>query len=180
MNASQSTAEAALQAFARRDLCDWRGLAPETSLADVAALFKVDEETRGRSQLGSERREAIWMSAMVEGYESGMRVWLDADDVLMLDAQYPQLVTDAPTLLHSVGEPEAKLDAYLGTFLLPGSEWVYPARGLTLYVNPENLVLLRLVVYVATTLDNYRQRLRLDLQMRRLPRRDQGNMEFDL
>jgi hypothetical protein len=171
MDEPHSNAQAALRAFARRDFHDWRGLAPNTSLGETAAIFEVDDDWRGVAKLGSDRREATWVSAQVEGYEKAVRVWLDEALVLLIDAESPTLLTGLPMLLRAIGTPEAKLDSYLGTFPLPESEWVYPGRGLTLYVNPENGILLRLAVFAPATLDVYRRRLRLDLQMRRLPLR---------
>jgi hypothetical protein len=168
MDKLNSSPQAALRAFAGRDFRDWRGLAPNTSLTDVAAVLEVDDWS-GAGSLGSERREATWVNAAVEGFEHAVRVWLDENLVLLLDAESPTLATELPDLLRALGTPEAKLDSYLGTFPIPESEWVYPGRGLTLYVNPANGILLRLVVFAPTTLEVYRQHLRLDLQMRRLP-----------
>jgi hypothetical protein len=169
MDDSDRSAQAALRTFARRDFRDWRGLAPDTSLGDAAAAFEVDDDWRGSGKLGSDRREATWVSAAIEGYEEAARVWLDESLVLLIDAESPTLTTPLPVLLEAVGTPEAKLTSYLGTFPIPESEWVYTGRGLTLYVNPENGILLRVAVYTATTLAVYRERLRLDLEMRRLP-----------
>lgn len=107
---------------------------------------------------------------MIEGYDKPVRIWLDGDQVLLIDAEYPELATGGvPALIEAIGPPQAKLDAFLGTFMIPESEWVYAERGLTLYINPENNIPLRLAVYPPTTLDGYRERLRMDLQMRRLP-----------
>lgn len=166
------SAQAALRAFARRDFHDWRGLAPDTSLSDAVAVFEDDDDWRGAGKLGSERRASRWASVAVEGYEKGVRVWLDEDLVILIDGESPTLATPLPVLLQDIGQPEAKLDSYLGTLLIPESEWVYAGRGLTLYVNPENGILLRVAVFVPTTLDDYRQRLQLDLQTRRLPLRE--------
>jgi hypothetical protein len=167
-NGAHSREQAALAVFAGRDFREWKGLAPNTSLADAAAVFTVDDGWRGKGRLGDDRREATWVSAAVDGYDKAVRIWLDLDRVILMDAESPTLATDLPTLLQTIGAPEAKLDAYLGTFLIPESEWVYPGRGLTLYVNPENGILLRLAVFVSTTPDVYRRSLRLDLRMRRL------------
>lgn len=166
-NGSDSSALTALRALARRDFLDWRGLAPETSLADVAAVFPVEDDWRGAGHLGEEGREMSWLSVEAEGYPQGLRVWLDQDRVVLIDAESPALSTGLPALLRAIGEPEARWEAYLGTLLIPGSEWVYPGRGLTLHVNPENGILLRLLAYAPTTLEGYRRRLRLDLQRRR-------------
>jgi hypothetical protein len=168
-NGSDSSAQAALRALACRDFLDWRGLAPETSLADVAAVFPIEDDWRGAGHLGEEGQEVSWLSAEAEGYPQGIRIWLDQDRVVLIDGESPELSAGLPALLQAIGTPEARLDAYLGMLLIPESEEVYPGRGLTLHINPENGILLRLLAYAPTTLEDYRRRLRLDLQRRRLP-----------
>src|SRR5271167_3176520 len=161
----------ALRAFAARDFREWQGLAPETSLADVAAICDADMTWRAGAWLGEAHRRAEWVNATFREYPMGVRIWVEPgqDRVLLMDTEFPVLVTDLPVLLTTLGTPSAKLDSYLGTFCLPESEWTFPSRGLTLYVNPETQRLLRLGVYPATSLEDYRRSLRLDLQMRRLP-----------
>lgn len=166
----------ALRRFAARDLAGWRGLAPGTTVGDVAAAFEVDD-TPQPARLGSEERVAGWVTVEADGYPEGLRVWLDGTAVALLDGPDAELPGGAEALadvLAELGEPAARLDSYLGVFRLDDSEWVYPQRGLTLYVNPENMLLLRLVGYVATDLDTYERQLRIDLEMKRLPPRQEA------
>ena len=164
--------QAAIRVFAQRDFRDWQGLAPDTSLSDVAAVFSVGDDLDGAAKLGSERRAATWISTAADGYENGVRIWLDENSVLLLDGDSPALTTELTAVLESIGEPDAKLDAYLGTFSIAESEWVYAGRGLTIYLDPEDLTLFRIVVYAPTSLDKYMESLRLNLQTRRLPLSD--------
>ena len=172
MHDPQQNTKAVLEAFARRDFRDWQGLPTGTSLRDVSTVFDIDDDMTGAGKLGSDRRAATWVIAAAEGYENGVRIWLDEDSVLLLDGDSPVFETDLHTLLQSLGEPDAKLDSYHRTFSIPESEWVYAGRGLTLYVDSEDGTLWRVVGFVPTTLDQYKQTLRLDLQTRRLPMRD--------
>lgn len=167
----QASAEPALRKFIERSFHAWDGLAPGTSLADIAAVCDVDQGWRGSGVLGEERRPAEWVNAELDGYDEAVRVWLEGDTVLLMDVESPPIAGEPAALLAQLGPPQATLDSYLGTFLLRGSEQVWPRRGLTLYVNPENGLLLRLAVYAPTTLAAYRRSLRLDLEMRRLPSR---------
>lgn len=169
---SKTNIQEALQALAARDFRDWHGLAPETSLADVAAVCDADTTWRATAWLGDEHQPAEWLSGTCREYEMGIRIWVapGGHRVLLMDTESPVLRTELPVLLQTLGTPAAKLESYLGTFCLEESEWVFASRGLTLYVNPETLQLLRLAVYPATSLEDYRRNLRLDLQMQRLPR----------
>jgi hypothetical protein len=161
---SHACAEA-LRAFASHRFANWRGL-PECALTDVGAVWALLDEQAHPGIMG--KRSASWTAASVPGYDESVQIWFDDDQVLLLLVEYPEF-DGWPELLKQVGESVAKLDSYLGTLLLPGSEWVYPERGLTLYVNPENGALLRLAVYAPTTIERYEAELRLSFKMRRLP-----------
>src|SRR5712691_11114765 len=141
-----------LRRFAARDFRGWSGLDPRTMLHDVAAAFEVDDVPQP-AVLGSDDREAGWVTVEAQGYPDGIRIWLDEMDVVLLDGPDPELSGALQPLLDELGEPEARLDSYLGTFRLADSEWVYPARGITVYVNPENMLFLRVAAYAPTTLD---------------------------
>lgn len=164
-------ARVALQPLVTRRFEDWRGVVPGTTVDDVAAMLDVDRSWTGGGALGSERRPAGWLAAGAAGYADGLRVWIVDDHVVLIDAREVELAGSVPSLLAALGAPAATLDSYLGVLEIPRSELVFPDRGLTVYVNPENRALLRLAVYAPTTLDAYVRGLRLDLQQVRLPRR---------
>jgi hypothetical protein len=170
----QLTPRDALRRFAACDLEGWPGLPASTTLRDVAAVFEVGDDEPVGGLLGSDDREAGWIAVAAAGYpDGGIRVWLDDDEVVLLDGADPELPDGVQPLLDDFEAPEAQLASYLGTFRLDGSEWVYPQRGITLYVNPETMAPLRVAAFVPTTLDVYERELRLDLEMRRLSlRRD--------
>jgi hypothetical protein len=155
----------ALRAFAEHRLANWRGL-PACTLAEVAAHWTLLDDQAHPGRIG--HRSASRTSAQVHTYDEPVDIWFDGEQVFLLLVEYPEF-EGWPELLKQVGEPVAKLDSYLGTLLIPGSEWVYPERGLTLYVNPENRALLRLAVYAPTTLERYEAELRLSFKVRLLP-----------
>ena len=164
-------ARAALQPLVARRFADWRGLVPGTTVDDAAAALDVDRSWTGAGVLGSERRPAAWFAASADGYADGLRVWTVDDRVVLIDAREVRLAGGVSSLLAALGAPAATLDSYLGVLEIPRSELVFPDRGLTVYVNPENRALLRIAVYAPATLDLYVRDLRLDLQQVRLPRR---------
>jgi hypothetical protein len=159
----------ALRLVAARELRSFEGLSSSTSLDDVAAVFDLDRSWRGEGVLGSAKHRTRWLSAAAPGFGWGVRVWADDDAVVLLDATDLTLAEELASLLGALGEPEAKLDSYQGTLEIAGNEYVYPRRGLTLYVNPDHDALLRFAVFSPTSLALYRQNLRLDLRMKRLP-----------
>lgn len=167
-SAAGGSATDALRRFAARDFAGWAGLAVGTTVADVAAVFEIDDVPQPAT-LGSQRREAGWVTVEAAGYERGIRVWIDAREVVLLDGPDPELPKGLFSLLEQLGQPEVRLTSYLGTLPIEGSEWVYPSRGIAIYLNPETMLPLRIAAFVPTTLAIYEARLRLDLETRRLP-----------
>lgn len=161
--------EEALRKFAQRDFSNWLGLPNSICLEDVTHQFLLEDDWRGIGRLGLAQREATYVNITIKGFERQVQVWLNGNRIVLMDVEYPTLPSELAVLLNQIGEPEAKLDAYLGVFQLEQSEWVYPSLGLTLFVNPENYIILRLAVFVPSTLDDYLQHLRLNLQTRRFP-----------
>lgn len=143
----------ALAAFARRDLLEWRGLPPRTSLPDVP--FSVDHDFTGTATLGNEYEPADWVAATADGFPDGIRVWTRGDRIIALDAQRMDLTDSAEKLLATLGEPEARWDASIGPMRVAESEWVYPGIGLTLYIDPETRRIDRVLGYEPTTLSTY-------------------------
>jgi hypothetical protein len=170
MNDHTTRIKTAFQAFSRRDFGDWSGLSQSMSLADVVQLFPLEGDWRGVGRLGSDQKETNYTYITIEGFEQQVRMWLDEDNhVILMDVEYPTLPTSLSSLLDKLGTPDAKLDSYFGTLLLQQSEWIYASHGLTLFVNPENSVLLRIAVFAPSTLDEYIKSLRLNLKTRRMP-----------
>ena len=152
----------ALKSFVWPHLENWKGLSPECTVAAVSEAWSyVDDGWRESGWVGDEDepRALTWFSAAGEGFPDGVRVWLDGPHVVMLEAQVLGDASHLQALVAKLGRPAAKLDAFFD-IKMKKSEWVYPERGLTLYVNPENHVLLSAVGYAPTTLKNYLRTLR--------------------
>jgi hypothetical protein len=151
----------ALTAFTWPHLEEWPGLAASCPLADVERVLAVpDKPARGSGFLGEDRRTLAWLSASGGGFPDSIRVWLDGDQVVLLEAPVLEKPKGFDALIGKLGSPAAKLDAIFSNVKMAKSEWVYPDRGLTLFVNPDNQVVLRVAAYRRTTLDDYRKRLR--------------------
>jgi hypothetical protein len=90
-----------------------------------------------------------------------VRVWLDGNIVVLIDAEILGRAADLTELTGKLGPPAAKLDSYFGNASMPGGEWVYPQIGLTLFVEPDNRNPLRVALYPATTIEEYRKKFRI-------------------
>ena len=158
-----------LKALARLDLHGWRGLSQHTLLDHARQVFDIDDEWCGSSMLGTDRRQTYWFTVTCDGFPEGLRIWTSGNEVILLDASSPDLPGGLDALLTALGSPQAQLDSYLGTLRIENSEWVFPERGITVFVNPDNHLLLRIAVYRPSKLSEYEQSLRLDLKKTRLP-----------
>lgn len=150
----------ALKSFVWPHLEHWKGLDVDCALPAVSEAWSyADDGWRGSRYVGEEPRALAWVSATGGGFPDSVRVWLDGPRVVMLETQVLGKASDLKALVAKLGPPAATLDAFFEV-KMEKSEWVYPDRGLTLFVNPENHILLRAVGYAPTTLENYRRHLR--------------------
>ena len=162
-----------LKTLAALELGQWPGLCENILLDDARAIFSIDDQWHGSGRLGSESRRIDWYPVSAEHFPEGLRLWVSDDHIVFIDAVRPELSGGLDELLLALGQPLERLTSYLGTLPIENSEWVYPERGLTLFINPANHRLLRIAVYRPTGLQEYCKFLRLDLQRVRLPLSEQ-------
>jgi hypothetical protein len=157
MTPTPMTCDAAKHAIEARRFVGWRGLpagcAPE-------ALFGIKlDDTWGAMSLGSSFEKARSRLIELAGYGRALAYVRDGT-VAMFDAMAPQIDGGWPALSADLGPPEATFDWIFGTVAMPAGELVYAKRGLTVFLNPENRVVVYISVYVATTVDEFARRLR--------------------
>jgi hypothetical protein len=151
-----------LNAFAWPDLSRWRGIPAGCSLSDVRNAFGVPPgDWNATGYVGEAPREVRWLSASVPSFPDSVRVWYCDGLVQVMDTEILGEAADLQRLVARIGPPEVRLDSFFGNAPIPRGEWVYPELGLTLFVEPEMLSPLRVAVYPATTLADYRSRYRI-------------------
>jgi hypothetical protein len=80
--------------------------------------------------------------------------------VVLFDGMNPELDGGWPPLAQDLGEPEAKLEWIDGSVATPAGEWVYPARGITVFLDTQTSLPRHVAVYAQTSLDEYIESLR--------------------
>lgn len=158
-----------LYRLSQLDFQDWAGIPSACTLADLAHSCDDDLAWRGQGWLGSDRRPADYLFLNPRDVDQSFRVWLAAEQIVLIDAETYDTPLPAADLRQTLGVPTAKLPSYLGPLRIEKSEWVYSSQGLALYINPETDHLLRWAVFQPTSLAQYQRQLRLNLQTRRLP-----------
>jgi hypothetical protein len=151
----------AVAAFAAADLETWAGLPAAVRLGDLEPLLGFDRDDARRGTAGDPPRTRLWVAAESATYHLGLRLWLDDDGegVVLLEGLNPLDPEGEPVLAPELGDPDATFNAVLGPFRVRDAEGVYAARGLALQVNPDNGVLVGVLGFTPTGVDDYRRRL---------------------
>lgn len=161
-----STCEDARRAIEARRFIGWRGLPEACSPADLFGI--PTDEHWGTRRLGKVSARQRLLD--VTGYHRPL-LSVREDVVVLFDGAYPELDGGWDALRADLGDPEAKLDYRDGTITIAASEWVYPARGIAVFVSSDASRVYHVAVFAPTTLDAYQERLRPNYAETRLPRR---------
>ena len=148
-----------VKAFLEKRFAQLRGLPAACRLDDVAT------ELGGRAApdggwLGEQGRQASFRAAVVPGYADPIRVWYDQGALLMLYADFPEPPGGWTALRAALGTPEAKLDYRWDVVTVAGGEWVYPSRGLSVFLTPSLDRVVQIADFTPTSLTAYRRSLR--------------------
>ena len=162
------TCEQARAAIEARRFTGWSGL-PDACTPSALIGAPSDgwvPQTRGTETVAFDVRHLT-----LGGYERATVTRDDSGHVVMFDGSRPDLDGGWPALQQDLGAPEAQLD-YRYLFVdYAGGEWVYPSRGITVFVNPQDGLMKHIAVYPSTTLDDWTRRLRPTFEAKRSPRR---------
>jgi hypothetical protein len=158
----------AMSKFLSKDLTTWTGLPATCTLAALSGLEVGDDETQ--TVLGEAAEPAVYRRARASSYSEAITLWLRDGKIVRISVRLPEL-PDPPGLLHALGAPDAKLDAWsaITPTLVREAEWVYPRRGIALVLSSDKRNVLELVTYAPTSIDEYRKRLRFSEPPRERP-----------
>lgn len=159
------TCDEAKHAIEARRFVGWRGL-PAGCTPDAMFGVKFEEKEWPARMLG--KKSTRWLVVEVPGY---YRPTVSVRDgvVVLFDGMNPELDGGWAPLAADLGEPEAKLDWHRDTILMKGGEWVYPARGITIFGRAAGDDALHIAVYAPTTLAEYEASLRPNLETKLRP-----------
>lgn len=155
---SDPTTPDPLRALVAVDLVDWHGL-PRLTVSELLG-DRAEDAGRGPGALGEQRRPSTWLSMDAPAYRSGLRAWVVDDVVVAIEGRHPATPDGDPVAAPALGEPALRLDATLGRLTLDGAERVHPDRGIAVQVNPDNDLLLAVVVFPPCTAREYVERVR--------------------
>ncbi len=142
----------------QRDFRKWQGLPDGCDWTKWTGPLPTDWQEVMRRPLGTSFRNGYQLFFELEGYEHPSMSYADGKAILF-EARSPEIVA-FDSLLAALGKPSAKLDWDFGTLPLPKGEYVYPKKGITLFMNTDADRALYIALYASTTLADYEANLR--------------------
>ncbi|MFT3699402.1 MAG: hypothetical protein QM831_40010 [Kofleriaceae bacterium] len=152
--------EEAIEALSKFSFSRWQGL-PPCKLSD---LTMERSEGRGR-ELGTDKRLCFTKVArdLAVGDGSEIVYSLDLIDVVRADFDTSnasfETTEKAKDAIEVYGLPEAKLPYSIWGFTHATGQWVWPSRGIVIYVDPKNTTIEHVGVFAPTDLATYRRTL---------------------
>ena len=164
-----SDCRAALATLEEEGPAFWRGLPPGCTPDELAPAIENLDPSPAMADLGL--RKAFHRTGTLVASGAPVQVWTTTDEaeVLMLAFDAPPFLSTGAAARERLGEPEARLDNARGPARLEGSEWVYPARGLVVFVDPDTDDVWRAALFRACTPADYEEEFRVHMLERRLP-----------
>jgi len=159
----------ALENIKNRDFVTWTGLPANCDWTPLVGDFPSAWENIPERSLGSNFLRGKILMANLEGYMRASFSFVEGNPVLF-EAKGPELQAPVSDLVESLGVPEAKLDWDFGTLPCPESEYIYPSKGITLFLSTDKTRVFHIALYASTTLDNYLENIRPQLGKTRLPK----------
>ncbi|MEO1451468.1 MAG: hypothetical protein AAFV07_18195 [Bacteroidota bacterium] len=163
---SKDTCATAKQAILKHGFDAWTGDMESCSWQNIFPGYRVTDELP-RRLIGDDFVATRFIGLPLEGYHMA-RLSFEEGRWVMFDGMLTELDSIATTaLLTALGAPAAKLDWYFGTLPMAETEWVYPEKGITLFLRDDLELVLHVALYASMTLEAYEATRRLNLRKRR-------------
>lgn len=164
-----NTCEHALEAIAGRDFRHWSGFPPDCAYTAFDARFPTVHRHYGSGRLGRTGRVADYRMHPIDGYKLDARVWFVEDAPVLIELYYPLLPHAADVLTGSLGEPAARVDYQAEVMPVPRGAWVYPDRGIALFMDRSGRVVMHIGLFPACELDHYLAVIHPDAESTEVP-----------
>lgn len=160
---SNQPCDQARHAIEQRDFIGWHGLPGNCSPGEILAESSPSLQDLPKRYLGEDYRPVNFLLLSITGYYRPMASF-DGELLVLIDGALPELHGGLGALMADLGEPEARLDWYYGTLEIKLGEWVFPGRGISLFLNKAADKALHIALYHSTTLDAYKRERRPHLR----------------
>lgn len=164
---TEDTCADALARLTAMELAMWHGL-PRCSADELGRAWKGGGGEAGHGRLS--HRPTRFRRYQIPGQPYPAMAWFDAEDRPRLIWIVAPRLADPAAILAALGPPPFKLPQGAGHHA-DATQWVYPDRGLALYVRELDRSIARIAVFVPTTAEVYRTELGAEDKPEYLPRR---------
>lgn len=158
----------ALENIKTKNFINWTGLPKGCDWTSLVGDLPTDWEQVPERSLGSNFLSAKILSVNLKGYIRASLSFIKGTPILF-EAMGPKLPISISELIKELGTPTAKLNWDFGTLPCPDSEYIYPDKGITLFLSSDKTRIFHIGLYASTSLDNYLQNIRPNLGKKRLP-----------
>ena len=155
-------------AIVKVDFVGWQGLPDSCSPSDILDSFPTDLSEKPTRLLGASFNPAVTVLLNLDGYYRPT-VSIRNNTIILFDGMNPKLLDGFTPLRENLKEPDVRLNWFYGTLEIPNGEWVYPKRGITIFLNTSFDKVLHIALYKSTNLADYLSNLRPNLRKRPLP-----------
>ena len=142
-----------------RDYRNWNGLPHSCSYSDFDAAFSRLRDEYGLGTLGSANRRVMYRTHIANGYPDNLKVWFQENSILLIEIKYPILPYPSEVVLEHFGPPDIKLDYQLDIMPVSHGAWVYPNRGLTLFLDSSHTKLMGIALFHSCNIAYYLEQL---------------------
>ena len=146
---SETECTRALRAFLNGEFREWPGLPKGCTRAHAEAVFGPTGEAPDAAGRLGDQLTALRRYPASGIAPHGIMVWLEGDEVVLLQINEPVLL---PSLDRILGEPEARAPSQLRT---RHTQWIYASRGLVAHVRNIPYALIRLYGMRPTTVERF-------------------------
>ncbi len=167
---SEQNCQIIRKAIETRNFIGWKGLPSTCTAKDLFNNIPKDLSDEPVRPLGSTFIDSTFVPLSLTGYYMPKVSFRD-DQLILFDGIILNLAGDFDMLHKDLGEPSARLDSYDGILTISNGEWIYPERGITVFINIRGDKVRHVSLYRPTTLEEYKKTLRLHLQKRYRPLR---------
>jgi hypothetical protein len=144
----------------KRDFTSWNGIPSECDYTAFDNSFQRISDIVGTGTLGEFFIPSHYRVYIVNGYSGNLRVWCREKELVLIEANAPQLKQPVGVLLDVLGEPLKKLSYYWDVMEVPEGEWIYPQKGIVLFFDYSRENILRISLFHSCNLKYYIQNIR--------------------
>ena len=147
-----------IELILNKDLQNWKGLEEQCDRTQLEAQFNFNEGEGVYQRIHAENSyQTRFKTLSLPSFEEPLFFHYQEDTLFFITTEFWSLdASECKKLLDFFGKPEAKLEYRAEEFVEGEKEWVYPLLGISLALNAEEEMIIRLMFFAPCTLEKYK------------------------